>query len=210
MYIKTFSVGRNATKCYIVHNEEKEGIIIDPGAAGEEILNYLDRQQINVKYIINTHGHYDHIGANEYLINHTGAELAIHKEDSQFLTDPELNLSTKLGKKQEIESPSADIILDEKMKISIKDINFTILHTPGHTPGGICLYEKDEKVLFSGDTIFSMGVGRTDLPGSDNRKLMDAIENKLLVLPAETEVYPGHGEQTNINAFAHRIWPRLQ
>jgi len=186
------------TNTYLVWDEdEKVGAVIDPTDKAEFIYKESQKIGFEIKYIINTHGHADHIGANEKLKELTGAKICIHPLDNPMLTNPELNLSIFFG--YSIVSPPADKLLNNNEILTIGKIKLRILHTPGHTPGGICLYSNNSNnILFSGDTLFYEGVGRIDLPRSDEDKLRNSIEEKLFILPDETEVFPGHGKITSI------------
>ncbi len=203
MEIKIIRVGNNMTNCYLVGDT-----VIDPGAEGERILKFVGDSKI--KQIINTHGHFDHIGGNQILQEKTGAPIVIHESELEFLIDPSKNLSFMMGKAREVSSPPAEKGLKEGEEIIIDDIVFKILHTPGHSPGSIGLYSAAEGILFSGDTIFEMGIGRTDFPGCQEGEIYNSIESKLLVLPEDTKVYPGHGGSTTIGEFRDNIWVRLK
>lgn len=196
MDIKTMQVGALGTNCYIVScKRTKEALIIDPGGNAADIVSYVRAQKLTVKAIVDTHGHGDHIAANDDLREALGAKLYIHEKDQAMLASAEQNLSLYIG--QPIELHSADECLKEGDKLSIGDIEFTVLETPGHTPGGISLYT-DEGAVFSGDTLFYLSVGRTDFPGGSMRQLNNSITEKLFLLPDDTTVYPGHGPATNI------------
>lgn len=188
-------VGHLGTNCYIVTcPETKQTAIIDPGGNAEEIIAYLNREQCNPVCIVNTHGHADHIAANHKVQQATGAPVMIHEADAGMLTSSTLNLSAFIG--AGFTSDPADRILKDKDTIQVGTLQFVVLHTPGHTPGGICLYS--DGILFSGDTLFQQSVGRTDFPGGSMGKLVSSIKNKLFVLPPETKVFPGHGPDTTI------------
>jgi len=188
-------VGPVQTNCYIIFSDEKNAVIIDPGDEPEKILSPVEKQNLNVKYIINTHGHCDHIGAN-HIKNQLKSFplLGIHQQDEPYLTDTLLNLSEIMGTNYVQVEP--DIILKDNQKIVIDDnIQFDILHTPGHTPGSISL--KLNNYLFSGDLIFSQSIGRTDLPGGDE-KLMQQSLKKVCCLDKKTIILPGHGPKTTL------------
>ncbi len=192
MILKQLTVGRFASNCYIVGSESgKEGMIIDPGASTKQILSDVEELGLNIGLIVLTHGHMDHIGAVKGVKEATGAEVAIHADDTRFLR--RLSLSTVYN----LSFPSSpDRLLGDGDSIDIGDLHFTVLHTPGHSPGGICLL--GHGVLFSGDTLFNYGIGRTDFPGGSHNQLMNSISTRLMALPDDTVVYPGHGPDTTI------------
>ncbi|MEA3485666.1 MAG: MBL fold metallo-hydrolase [Candidatus Aerophobetes bacterium] len=195
MIIKKLVVGELEANCYILADEKtKQAVVIDPGAEGERILEIIKRDSLKVLYIVNTHAHIDHIGANDILGRKTGAFLLIHAADAHLLKDAELNLSTMLEEKSEFLPPAK--LLNEGDEIKVNNFSLQILHTPGHTPGSICLYTEGK--VFTGDTLFAGAVGRTDLPGGSLEELKRSIQKKLLILPDEVMVYPGHGPDTTI------------
>ncbi|MGM0602363.1 MAG: MBL fold metallo-hydrolase [Bacillota bacterium] len=209
MNIKPMSLGNMFTKAYIISDSYNNAYIIDPGDEGEKIISFLEKENLNLKYIINTHGHFDHIGANGFLKQKTSAEIIIHKKDSKLLTDPSQNLSSYFYSYKKITSPPADKIIADGDILELGEYKFEVIHTPGHTAGGVSLYCAEENILFSGDTIFSNGIGRTDLPGADQESLISSIENRLLNLPHETAVYPGHGNSIKLKRFKKNIWPSI-
>ncbi|MCK4325997.1 MBL fold metallo-hydrolase [bacterium] len=196
MFIKKLTVGPLGANCYLAADEEtREAIIIDPGAEGEKIQRLIEKERIIPAYIVNTHGHIDHIGANGYLKGRLdGIKISIHEADAKMLTDSAQNLSDWAGGMELL--PSADILLKDGDEVSFGKLSLRVVHTPGHTPGGICLLI-DEKV-FTGDTLFAGSVGRTDLPGGSMDLLRTAIREKLLTLPDGTIIYPGHGPLSTI------------
>lgn len=179
------------TNCYIVVDEEsKETMVIDPAGEVEKIEELIRIMEGNLKYIYLTHCHGDHILGVTELKNRLGGKILIHREDSQGLNNPEINLSPYIGV-GEIEL-EADSRIDDQDLIHLGNLQFKVLHTPGHTKGSTSLYCEEEKCLFSGDTIFRGTWGRTDLPTSSRVDIMKSIEEKIMVLPDETIVYPGH------------------
>lgn len=195
MIVKRLSVGMLQTNCYIVGCEAtKEGAIIDPGGDAKRILAEVEQLGLKIKYVINTHGHFDHTLANKDVVKATGAPLAIHSADAPMLTKGGGAFFFGLMGKA---SPPADVILEEGQVLTLGQIELKILHTPGHSPGSICLYNEEEGVLFDGDVLFNTGIGRCDLPGGNGGVLMASIQ-RLLALPDETTVYPGHGPPTTI------------
>ena len=200
MILKKLVVGPFAANCYIVGSElTKEGVIIDPGDEARQILKKVKDLQLDIKVIVLTHGHIDHIGGVKEVKEATGAEVAIHTDDAKSVSGQEGRLISMLVSGLSYPAPSSpDRLLNGGDSIDIGDLNFLVLHTPGHTPGGICLLGNG--VVFTGDTLFNYGVGRTDLPGGSHSQLMNSLHTKLMVLPDETIVYPGHGPETTIGA----------
>lgn len=207
MKIKHFSVGQFLTRCYII-SENGSALIIDPGGDGEKLYQYLVDNQLNLKMIINTHAHFDHIGANEFLKKKTGAELYIHQNEADKLISADKNLS-KFFISKGITSPSADRFLEDGDSINFESLEFEVIHTPGHSSGGIALYLAQEDIIFVGDTIFSNGIGRTDIDDSDFEVLKETIENRILSLPDQTEFCPGHGARGYIKDFKENVWPKM-
>lgn len=185
------------TNCYIIEDEEtKETMVIDPGGECEKILELLDILDARVKYIYLTHCHGDHIGAVEELRSKKGGKILIHTEDYEGLKNSEINLT---GIMTNIPvSIEADSRVNDGDILHIGGMEFKVIHTPGHTKGGSSLYCEKEKMLFSGDTLFKGTWGRTDLPTGNFENIIKSITNKLLVLPDETIVYPGHNISTKI------------
>lgn len=190
MRIKQLTVGMMGVCCYIVAcDETKESVIIDPGGGEEAILAACDQDKLTVKYIINTHGHPDHVCGNKLLKERTGAEIVMHAADADFFGNPQIEqFFSQLGLPA---SPPADKRVTDGDTLFFGRESLTVIHTPGHTPGGICLYSKPN--LFSGDTLFAGGVGRTDFPGGSTQELLHSIKSRLLNLPPDTIVWPGHG-----------------
>ncbi len=184
------------TNCYIVQDEKtKETMVIDPGGEVEKIIQMLDILNANLKYIYLTHCHGDHIGALKSLKEQKGGKILIHRYDAEGLYNKDKSLTDYIGI-EEIHL-EADSRVDDDT-IHLGNIEFKVIHTPGHTIGGSCLYCKQENLLFSGDTIFHGTWGRTDLPTSNFTDIINSITQKILVLPESTIVYPGHGKSTMI------------
>ncbi len=195
MIIKKLEVGPIMANCFILGCEStKEAVVIDPGDDADRILMELAKAELRVKMLINTHGHFDHVGANKQMKEATGADIAIHPEDEPMLE--ELSRSAMMFGLSAENSPPADRVLNQDDEISFGDITLKVIHTPGHSRGGICLYTKGH--LFAGDTLFAGSIGRTDLPGGDYDTLISSIKEKLLMLDDDTIVYTGHGPETTI------------
>ncbi|MDT3701282.1 MAG: MBL fold metallo-hydrolase [Thermincola sp.] len=194
MILKSIVVGSFGANCYVVGCEEtKEAVVIDPGGEVNLILDELKGKGLKVKYIVNTHGHIDHIGGNDELREATGAQVMIHEQDASMLIEPKLNFSGMMGRQEGFRA--ADTILKEGDVIEFGTIKLKVLHTPGHTKGGICLLT--DGLVFTGDTLFNESIGRTDFPGGDYDSIIKSIKEKLMTLPDETIVYPGHmGDST--------------
>ena len=186
-----------ATNFYIVEDEEtKETMVIDPGGEADKIVEMLDILEANVKYIYLTHCHGDHIGAVSEVKSKKGGKILIHRDDAEGLDDENINLSACINMGDiELEPDSR---VDDGDLIHVGSLEFRVIHTPGHTKGSTSLYCEKEGLLFSGDTLFRGTWGRTDLPTSSFVQIIDSITKKLLVLPGETIVYPGHGKSTLI------------
>jgi glyoxylase-like metal-dependent hydrolase (beta-lactamase superfamily II) len=181
--------------CYILGCEStKEAVVIDPGDDADRILMELSKAELRVKYLINTHGHFDHVGANKRMKEVTGAQLAIHPDDEPMLS--QLSRSALMFGMSVEDSPPADMLLEDGDEITFGDITLKVIHTPGHSKGGVCLYTKGH--LFAGDTLFAGSIGRTDLEGGDYDTLISSIKNRLLSLDENTIVYTGHGLETTI------------
>jgi len=195
MIIERLVVGMLQCNCYIVACEDaKVGIIIDPGGDAPVILDRIEQLGLCVKYIVNTHGHIDHIAANRPVKEGTGAMVAIHRDDAQWLIRDQGDFARMLGVHSP--GPPADILLDEGDEITFGNDSLEVIHTPGHSLGGISLV--GDGLVFCGDTLFAMGVGRVDLPGGSWETLMRSVKTRLFTMPDETIVYSGHGPPTTI------------
>lgn len=185
------------TNCYIITDEEsKETMVIDPAGDVEKIAQMIEILKGNLKYIYLTHCHGDHIAGVTELKNRCGGKILIHRYDSEGLNNPEINLTPYIGMPEIV--LEADSRIDDKDQIHLGNLEFKVIHTPGHTKGSTSLYCEKENCLFSGDTLFRGTWGRTDLPTSSIEDIMDSITNKLMKLPDETICYPGHGLSTKI------------
>jgi hydroxyacylglutathione hydrolase len=204
-------VGLFDTNCYIVSIDPDNTIVIDPGGDPEMIIHLLERKKLKPSIIALTHGHLDHLLGLPALVSHykqNELDIAIHEKDRDYLGPFAIKKHSILIAGFNLLSfmPSANKLLESMPEPTIilrdndelKETGFRVIHTPGHTPGGVCFYHKEENILFSGDTLFQNGIGRTDFPGGDMVGLMQSIKEKLLSLPEETRVYPGHGFETTI------------
>lgn len=219
MVIRRLIVGPLEVNCYILWDEgDKEAVCIDPGGNGEEILGVIEKEGLTLKYIVNTHGHFDHVGANGFLKDATGATIAIHRDDA-LLLEKVPHQANFFGMAIS-PSPSADLLLNDGDTINLGSLRLQVIHTPGHTRGGISLLISNfelqianlnsqfprptivgapkSEILFTGDTLFAGSVGRTDLPGGSWDELVKSIKDKLLPLGDDVRVFPGHGPETTI------------
>lgn len=197
MKIYSFTIGPLETNAYLVVDEgTRQALLIDPGLESEGIYDVIREERLDLSAILNTHGHFDHVGGNAFFKAKTGKPVLLHRDDvAMMLQAAEQALAYGF---QVSTPPPPDRLLAEGDEVAIGDIRFQVLHTPGHTPGAICLYEKG--VAFVGDTLFAGSIGRTDVPGGSHEVLLTSIRSKLLSLPDETAVYPGHGPPTTIGA----------
>jgi hydroxyacylglutathione hydrolase len=197
LIIKRLVVGSLSANCFIVGGEAgAAGMVIDPGGNGEEILRSIDASGLDIKTIVLTHGHSDHIAALYDIQDRTGAEVAIHVADADFL-EGRGSFSSQFGISYKTPHPP-DRLLHEGDEIVMRNTTFTVMHTPGHTPGSICLLTEGK--VFTGDTLFRRGIGTTLMPGSSRSQLINSIQTRLMALPDDTIIYPGHGRETTIGA----------
>lgn len=188
MFLKQMQVGHMAVFAYLLGDPEAgEALVIDPAANIEGIIAQADQNKLKIKYIVNTHGHVDHISGNLDMKNKTGAQIIIYENDAEMLTSTPAMILKMFGAKQ---SPAADRKVLDGDLISVGAISLKVLHTPGHSPGSMSLYT--EGYVFTGDTLFVGGVGRTDLPGGSWPVMARSIQQKLCTLPDDTKVLPGH------------------
>ncbi len=188
MFVKQMQVGPMAVFAYIIGDlESREGLVIDPAANVGGIIAEACANKINIQYIVNTHGHVDHMTGNAEMKTRTGAQLVVHRDDAELVMFTPLPLYRMHGAEK---SPYPDIIVQDGDVITVGNVSLKVIHTPGHTLGGISLYA--EGYVFTGDTLFVEAVGRTDLPGGSRRMLIHSIKEKLFALPDDTIVMPGH------------------
>jgi hydroxyacylglutathione hydrolase len=203
MNVQTMVLGDFETNSYILTADDttKDCLVIDTGLDPEPLIDYLREKKLVPEAVIFTHGHADHImGVNALRENWENIKVVIHKEDAEMLTRASQNMSLLSG--SAFKAEPADIIIEEDGPIEFAALKFDILHTPGHTRGGICLYSRQHKTVFVGDTLFASSIGRTDLPGGNFNTLITSIKEKLLTLPPATQVFTGHGPATTIEIEA--------
>jgi glyoxylase-like metal-dependent hydrolase (beta-lactamase superfamily II) len=197
MIFESLEVGPLSVNCYIVACEQsREGIVVDPGGNVEQIASLVQQRGLKIRTIINTHGHFDHLGGNRQALEVFSARLLIHQADA-----PMLSRSAEVARKYGLQgenSPDADDWLVDGMDVFFGTCHLKVLHTPGHTQGGCCLYFEKERIVITGDTLFADSIGRTDLPGGSHEQLLESIRTKLFTLPDDVVAYPGHGPQTTI------------
>jgi hydroxyacylglutathione hydrolase len=200
MLIRTLELGPFLANCYIVGTEQAgEGMIIDPVAEAETIMENVSQLDLTIKLIVATHSHPDHIMALSQVKEETGASFAMHEAESAGMIASGMARVMSLFMSGSAEPlPKPDIPLNDGDTIEVGDLSFTVLHTPGHSPGGISLY--GHGMVFVGYTLFNFSIGRTDFPGCSHQQLIDSINSKLMTLPDDTIVYPGHGPKTTIRA----------
>lgn len=197
MIFEEIAVGPLSVNCFILGCERsREGVVVDPGGNVELIEQGVTKHRLKIKTIINTHGHFDHVGGNKRTVALFGAPLLIHQGDS-YLLGKIAEVAGMYGMSGE-NSPEPDSFLNDGMEITFGDYAIKVIHTPGHTQGGCCLYIKQENIIITGDTLFADSIGRTDLPGGSHEQLLESIRTKLFTLPENVTAYPGHGPETTI------------
>ncbi len=193
--IHKLTIGDFAVNNYlIVPENSSSALLIDAGYPVQPILDFLSARQLHLKYVVNTHGHGDHIAGNQDIIEATGASLLIHEQEVEYLRNPQLNLSAFLG--FALKSPEPTRLLQEGDRVKLEELEFTVLHTPGHTPGHLTLLLENH--AFVGDVIFREGIGRTDFPRASHHQLITTIREKIYQLPDDTILHPGHGPDTTV------------
>ncbi len=205
MTIHSLSLGALGTNCYLVWSQEGgPALLVDCAGAPEEILAVVEQHGLRLHTVVLTHGHMDHTESLAQLLQHTGAQVAIHAQDAPMLRDPVLSGAALFGYPHQEVTPQ--LLLEEGDTVALPDteVSFEVFHTPGHTPGSICLYGGD--TLFSGDTLFAGSIGRMDLPGGSEEQMADSLA-RLAALPEATAVYPGHGPATTVGEERlHNPW----
>ncbi|MBN2316232.1 MAG: MBL fold metallo-hydrolase [Sedimentisphaerales bacterium] len=199
MKIDTWILGAYETNCFVLRgdNAAKDCLVIDPGLDADPLIDFLKEREWNPVAVVLTHGHIDHIAGLAALREQfPDTKVYIHTLDAKMLTDPYANLSAMHG--MAFTTEPEDVALHEQDVVEQAGIRLKVRHTPGHTPGGICLYSQEDNVAFVGDTLFAGSIGRTDFPGGSMPQLLSSVEKKLFTLPGETKAYPGHGPATTI------------
>ncbi len=195
MKLEVFVTNSLRELSYVLYDENtNDAVCIDPGNEDDSILEYVKKNNLNLKYILLTHGHFDHIMCVESL-KKSGAKVVAHKDEKQILENFEYNGGKMFGSNV---AEMADLYIDENTELSDVDFNIKVIHTPGHTPGGVCYYLPDLNIMFTGDTLFRETIGRTDFPYGSHENLLKSIATKLFSLPENTVCYTGHGEDTTI------------
>lgn len=191
LHIETFIIGPLQVCCYLVYDlESHEGLIVDPGDRAPQILSRIEELDLKIKYILGTHGHPDHILGADYFREKLKCPFLLHKDDDKFFQNPENFLTFKLWGFPP--NPKADYYFKDGDLLHLGQNSIEVLHTPGHSPGSVCFYNAQDRFLLTGDTLFVEGIGRTDLPGGDYALLMESLKKRILSLPEETIIYPGH------------------
>lgn len=194
MQIKTILTGQIQENCYLVWDENNIAMLIDPGDDAWKIKEEIKKQNLQVEKIVLTHGHYDHVGAVNAIKEATGAKVLAFQKEKPLIEDDKMSLGFFIGDRYT--KPQIDFYITEQDTILCGNIQFQVLHTPGHTEGSMCLYT--DGVLFTGDTIFQNSVGRCDFPTGNLQKLLDSIQNRIFKFPKNTVIYSGHGNQTTV------------
>ena len=208
MEYKRFPMGALWTNAYLIWDSERRAVLVDPGGDPSEALDFAEAKQLAIEWILLTHGHADHIAGLDEARKKAVLGVAIHRGDSRMLANPDENLSRWMG--SPVHSGEAEKVLEDGERFKVGRMDFTVVHTPGHTPGSACflVQEDEEEILVSGDTLFARGVGRTDLPGGSEKELKSSLR-KLDALPDHLQVLPGHGPETNLGQEKNEnpFWP---
>lgn len=186
------------TNCYIVENGNGSCIIFDPGSEGKRVINWLNKRELKPIAIMLTHAHFDHIGAVDEVRDYFQVPVYLHEEEEEWLANPKLNGSKFFTMENLIKARPADYLLKKEEAFKLNDFEFFVYETPGHSPGSVSYYFEKEGFVISGDALFKESIGRTDLPGGNQSQLLKSIHDKLLFLPEETVVLPGHGPVTTV------------
>ncbi len=197
MTVKEFQVGLVGTNCFVaVNSETKEALVIDPGDQAAVMIGHIQKKQLHPAAVLLTHGHFDHCMAAQEVAEHFGISVYVHEDEKETMENPAYNCCGMIGRNLVFHADK--YFHGEKDQLSLAGFEIDVLHTPGHTIGGVCFYVQSEGILFSGDTLFCESVGRTDFPKGSMSQLVRSIQEKLLPLPDDTKVLPGHGKWTTI------------
>lgn len=201
-------LGPLQTNCYLVANDQKNCLIVDPGEEGIKLIQHIEKRKLRPQAILLTHAHFDHIGAVDDLRNKFQIPVYIHKKEQDWLPNPSLN-GSQFFMMGQVKVKEADFLFESEGEMTVGDFPFVALETPGHSPGSVSFYFKESGFIVAGDTLFQGSIGRTDLPGGNHEQLLKSIHDKILDLPEETLVLPGHGLTTSVsqemdsNPFLH-------
>lgn len=208
MYIRRFLLGALWANGYLVVDKEGKGVFVDPGGNPQDVIDFMEKQGVDLEWVLLTHGHADHICGLEKLRTFAREGVAVHSLDAPMLGSPEQNLSAFMQERCLSAPPEKE--LEDGDTIRAGNLAISVIHTPGHTPGSVCFHvrEKGEEVLLSGDTLFAQSVGRTDLPGGNQGQLLESLR-KIAYLPDEMAVYPGHGPESTVGSQRRNnpFWP---
>lgn len=194
--VKNFEVGPIGTNCYFLMNEDtKELVVIDPGGDGVRLIREIRNMGYTPAAVLLTHGHFDHAMSAKELKDAFSTPVYAHEKEKETLENPAYNVSGMIGRKQKYE---ADIFVKDEEELTLAGFSIKVLHTPGHTPGGVSYYVEDQKLVFSGDALFCQSIGRTDFPNGSISQLLRSVSEKLLTLPDDVQVLPGHEQLTTI------------
>ncbi|WP_273323836.1 MBL fold metallo-hydrolase [Vallitalea guaymasensis] len=197
MKVKTMMLGILQTNVYIVYDEEsKDAVVIDPAGDEDRIIRFIEENNLRLMGIIVTHGHFDHIGVVDAIRDNYGVPVFTSRQEGELMADPNKNLSLNLMRT--VVAVENDEVVGDKDILEFGELEFDCIVVPGHSPESVCYYNKDNDVLFCGDTLFAGSIGRTDFYDGPQNTLINSIKDRLMILPEETKVYPGHGFQTTI------------
>lgn len=213
IHIERFTVNMVEENCYVVSDESNEAVIIDCGAMYEEeykaIAAYIDKKSLRVVHLLQTHAHFDHILGDSFVYDRWKVLPEMHELEVSNYRGLDQQLLYFLQRPLSIKMPEVGKVFREGDVITFGHHKLEVIHTPGHTPGGVCFWERNENVLFSGDSLFLHSIGRTDFPHGNHADLVESLRSKVLTLPSETVVFPGHGDSTTIgDEIAHNSFLR--
>lgn len=201
--VQTFAVNFIDVNCYIISDETNEAVIVDCGAYADEekaaISNYISQYGLKICHLLCTHGHFDHILGNQFICDTYGIHPKLHIDDTETYYNAEIQMQMFLHRSFPLQIPSVELFLKDGDCIKFGNHSIRVISTPGHTPGGVCYYIESENLLLSGDSLFQGSIGRCDLPGGNETSLKSNLRHKILTLPRNTRVLPGHGPSTTID-----------